>query len=581
MSLWISAMRRRFYAARRRYDQYRQRLWFYPLPFILLAVLLFVATSLLDQRLTLFEDAFQEGVARFLVFGGSGDAARSVLSTIAGAWATLLGVVYSITIVVLQLAANKFTSQIIPRFERDRLTQVTLGSFAGVVVYALLLLKTVRAPDVGGDGFVPHTGTNVAIFWAVLSLILTVLFIAHLSKQIQPIPLVNDIAQDGIDALAALSGSTEPDWIQPAKPEVVRQKRDGYEVPAIADEGGYVQVIEWKLLFEATRTALSRMAEDGYIHVELERTINDAIERGDRLGRVVLGKEAQAIGEDLAAWIHQTLQVSQQRTARRDPRYAVEELSNMGIQTVESGDVDVAAQCLKGLIALYRAVVTEHTPEAVLEIVRDHRRAYVSLKDPQMRQHTLDGIERLYMQAVRKQYGLIVETFFEETRTLIDHLVRRHHDVWCQQGMKDSQPCEDATEERSDEFEDQGKSPEEVARRYAESLEILLQRLKRLYFHTGQKYEDTEGLAAVTEQWIEVTKEAIELDDPLARQLVDFLVACYSSLSDRGEIVRVFAEAFHSLEERARERKAREVLTALRFHGATIRAQVAQDRSRE
>lgn len=212
--IWRSAIRRRLLAARQRYRLYSQKLWFYPILFIAAAVILFVGTTLLDHRVSVLGQSPNLGAISLILFAGSAQSAHSLLGAIAGAWTTILGVVFSITVVVLQLASNKYTSQLIARLERDTITQVTLGSFIGIVTYSLLVLKTVKPQDAPGGVFIPFIGVNVAIFWAVFSLVLSVLFIHHLSRQVQGNVLIGGITRDGIEAVDRLSPSTTRGWVR-------------------------------------------------------------------------------------------------------------------------------------------------------------------------------------------------------------------------------------------------------------------------------------------------------------------------------------------------------------------------------
>ena len=50
------------------------------------------------------------------VFGGGPDGARTVLSTIASAMISVTGLVFSITMVVLQLASSQFTPRVLTTF---------------------------------------------------------------------------------------------------------------------------------------------------------------------------------------------------------------------------------------------------------------------------------------------------------------------------------------------------------------------------------------------------------------------------------------------------------------------------------
>ena len=85
---------------------------------------------------------------------GSADAARQILIGIAAAVITVVGLVFSITIVALTLASTQFGPRMLRNFIRDRGTQVTLGTFVATFVYAVLALGSV-SHGARGD-FVPH-----------------------------------------------------------------------------------------------------------------------------------------------------------------------------------------------------------------------------------------------------------------------------------------------------------------------------------------------------------------------------------------------------------------------------------------
>src|SRR5665647_3879874 len=68
-----------------------------------------------------------------------------MMSTIAGSMMSVVGVTFSIILVVLALASSQYTSRILRNFMRSRVTQVVLGIFAGIFTYCLIVLRTIRA----------------------------------------------------------------------------------------------------------------------------------------------------------------------------------------------------------------------------------------------------------------------------------------------------------------------------------------------------------------------------------------------------------------------------------------------------
>ena len=77
------------------------------------------------------------------------DAARQILTTLAAAVITVVGIVFSITIVTLTLASTQFGPRMLRNFIRDRGTQFTLGTFVATFVYATLVLISIGPARLG------------------------------------------------------------------------------------------------------------------------------------------------------------------------------------------------------------------------------------------------------------------------------------------------------------------------------------------------------------------------------------------------------------------------------------------------
>ena len=96
------------------------------------------------------------------LIAGTADDARQILTTLSAAVITVVGVVFSITIVTLTLASTQFGPRMLRNFIRDRGTQFTLGTFVATFVYATLVLVSI-GPGNQSDAFVPHLSLTVAV----------------------------------------------------------------------------------------------------------------------------------------------------------------------------------------------------------------------------------------------------------------------------------------------------------------------------------------------------------------------------------------------------------------------------------
>ncbi len=127
------------------------------------------------------------------MFKGDGSAARTVLSVIAGSLITVAGLTFSTTMVVLQLASSQFSPRILRSFFGDRVTQITIGTYVGTFVYAILVLRAVGS--FGNTGFVPRLSVTVASLLGIAAVVLLIVFLHHVSKLVQVSHVTAKLAQ--------------------------------------------------------------------------------------------------------------------------------------------------------------------------------------------------------------------------------------------------------------------------------------------------------------------------------------------------------------------------------------------------
>ncbi|HTN79017.1 MAG TPA: DUF2254 domain-containing protein [Acidimicrobiales bacterium] len=233
-------------SARRR-DALRTNLWLVPTLEVAAAVVLFVVTYTIDQA------AYRGDITLpNWVNNGSADAARQILTAIAAAVITVMGLVFSITIVALTLASTQFGPRMLRNFIRDRGTQVTLGTFVATFVYAVLVLGSI-AHGPKGD-FVPHLSITVALALVLVSLAVLIYFIHHMAKSIQLPEVIASIANDlagAIDAEAISADGTRSVGRErgPSVAELERRMDEsGAMIPA--PRSGYLQFVAYDVLVD-------------------------------------------------------------------------------------------------------------------------------------------------------------------------------------------------------------------------------------------------------------------------------------------------------------------------------------------
>jgi uncharacterized membrane protein len=171
-------------------ESLRSGFWAVPSACVAVAVLASLGLVALDRRLQA-ELAF--------TFGAGPDGAREVLSAITTAMITFTGLVFSITVVVLQLTSSQFSPRVLRTFLRDRQTQYALGVFTATFVYSVMVLRTVNSGD--DDEFVPAAATTFALVLLLVSVGLFVSYIHHIATAVQASSIITAIGAETRDAL--------------------------------------------------------------------------------------------------------------------------------------------------------------------------------------------------------------------------------------------------------------------------------------------------------------------------------------------------------------------------------------------
>ncbi len=243
-----------------RWEELRTTFWVIPSILIVVSALLFLATFEIDVA------AFHHDLSLPVwIRTGSADAERQVLIAIAAAVITVIGVVFSITILALTLASQQFGPRMMRNFVRDIGNQVTLGVFVGTFVYSVLALGSINSLS---SDFVPHLSTSVAEALLLLDLGVLIYFIHHIAKSIQLPEVIAGIADDlmhSIDAefpeAVGERGVPMPPHSGKTVPELLKLIEErGAVVPS--QKSGYIQYVGYaQLIGIAMRT-------DSFIRLE-------------------------------------------------------------------------------------------------------------------------------------------------------------------------------------------------------------------------------------------------------------------------------------------------------------------------
>jgi uncharacterized membrane protein len=315
----------------------RTNLWVVPSLEVAGAIVLFVVTLALDR-------AAYRGVFSLppWAISGTADAARQILTAIAAAVITVVGVVFSIILVTLTLASTQFGPRMLRNFIRDRGTQLTLGTFVATFVYAVLVLVSI-GPGPHGD-FVPHIGVTVTLALMVADLAVLIYFINHTATAIQLPQVIASIARDLSEAIA-VQGDGRPDSPAalapgngPSSAELLAQMEVGGGMVKAA-ASGYVQFIRLQ--------SLVRFAQEADAVIALNHRPGHFIVEGHPIA-TVWPPEATAQVSEVLGQAHIT---GPYRTLTQDVSFGIDQLVEIAIRALSPAvnDTFTAITCIDWL----------------------------------------------------------------------------------------------------------------------------------------------------------------------------------------------------------------------------------------
>lgn len=288
------------------------------------------------------------------LFGAGAEGARQMLSTLAGSMMTVMGITFSMTLLALVLASSQYTSRILKNLMRSRITQFTLGVFAGIFTYCLIVLRSIRG-GAGIDDLVPSLAVFFAFVMALGGVGVLIYFIHHIASSIQASSIIASVAEEtnaSIDRLLPEKLEEEPD--EGTGRQQMREsldERGWYPVPAA--QSGYIQSVNY--------AALLSLASDGRTIVRMEHGIGAFVVQNTALISIALTYPPEQTTIDA---LNGAYSIGRHRAVEQDPAFGIRQVVDMAIKALSSGvnDTSTAVMCVDYLTSILARLVGRQFP---------------------------------------------------------------------------------------------------------------------------------------------------------------------------------------------------------------------------
>ena len=287
----------------------------------------------------------------FLIYVSTPANARELVSTLLSSIITMASLVFSITVVVLTLAASQFGPRLIRSFMASRSTQVTLGVFVMTMVYCLLALVSLGWRE--GDRVFGYLTVTVAIGLALGCVGLLVFYIHSLARSIMSETVIEKVGRELDSLIEGLRDFGEP---EPDPRSLVPDDVDDRGAFLGPGGSGYVQAIEFESIAEAAAKA------DALV-VLFFRAGDYVVEDG----KGIAVYPAERASPELSAAIVGAVALGPHRTPVQDIEFSIRHLVEIAVRALSPGinDPYTAVSVVNRLSASLSRIMGRALPEAI------------------------------------------------------------------------------------------------------------------------------------------------------------------------------------------------------------------------
>ncbi len=290
-------------------------LWRIPLALSLAAIVLFCVTVAVDA----LDAVHVIQLPYWLTMGGIDDA-RAILSAMMGAVATVLALIFSVSLLVLSMVATLFGPRLLARFLQDWVTQVTIGLFMGTFIYVCLCFLVTH--EDATSRFVPQVSLLTSWLLVVGSFGFLVYYSHRVATSIQNPDMIARIVDDLYPAVIGSHQQAEGEGFGPPPDDaaILARAATGAIVPC--PKSGYLQHLNHGPLVLAAR--------DVGALVVLKFRPGQFVLRGEPLASVV----PASAGPRLEAAIDRNVAIGRHRTLTQDSEFGVAQIVEIAIRAL-------------------------------------------------------------------------------------------------------------------------------------------------------------------------------------------------------------------------------------------------------
>ena len=272
------------------------------------------------------------------------EAARSIVSTVAAGIITLTVFSFSMVMIVINQAASQLSNRVLDQLIGNRFQQVVLGIYIGTIVFALLLLTTIRKGDTGSS--VPALSTYSLILIVVVDIFLFIYFLHYITRSVKYEVIIQRIHREALGSMEKALDGEQPSVHEVSAPLPF--------VVASTGSGVYTEV---------DRRSILSLCVEHDLQVEVVELPGSFVLKGSPLIRI-----DRPVPEELATKFLRSVPLATMESVDGNYAFGFRQLTEVAMKALSPGinDPGTAMLAIRSLFNLF-AYRLEHHPQERLQ----------------------------------------------------------------------------------------------------------------------------------------------------------------------------------------------------------------------
>src|SRR5215831_13256722 len=320
------------WAFRRRLRSFlRSSLWVVPAVSTVAAVLSVPLLRILDR------------ILNFGLLEYTSEGARALAGIISAAMLSFVVFFFSVLLLTVQLASSTLSPRIISRPFSSRSLKLSLGLFVFTFIYSMAVVGRGTERNLG------QLVTAMVIILTVISICVFLYVVEHVSKQLRPVTVMADVAQEGLEVINAVYPKTLDQLAGLEKQGLEACLRTPSQIIALEGKPGVVQAFDIP--------GLTAIAIRAACTIEVVPQVGDFVAHGDTIFQLYNGSSKLGSHELL-----EHIALEHERTLEQDPAFAFRIIVDIASKALSAAinDPTTAVLALDQIHMLLREVGLRH-----------------------------------------------------------------------------------------------------------------------------------------------------------------------------------------------------------------------------